>query len=63
MNRRDFITRTATGAVIPVILGGFSLTAFGKTNILNAVLNTALQTDRVFVLIQLNGGNDGLNMV
>lgn len=63
MNRREFLARTAAGAVVPVIMGGFSLTAFGKTNIFNAVLNNAALSDRVLVLIQLNGGNDGLNTV
>lgn len=30
---------------------------------LNKMLQAATQTDRVLVLIQLNGGNDGLNTV
>jgi uncharacterized protein (DUF1501 family) len=37
--------------------------AFGRSSFLEALASIAAATDRVLVLIQLNGGNDGLNMV
>ncbi len=49
--------------VLPAMFSGFTLTAYSRTRLMESLLNTAVQTDRVLVLIQLNGGNDGLNMV
>ena len=63
MNRRDFIVRTGAGAVLPALFSGFSLTAYSRTLLLQSLLDNAVLTDRVLVLVQLNGGNDGLNMV
>ncbi|KAA9333115.1 DUF1501 domain-containing protein [Hymenobacter busanensis] len=64
MKRRDFIQTTAAGAVLPMLLNGFPIAAYGDDNaVLAALTNAATQTDRVLVLVQLNGGNDGLNMV
>ena len=63
MKRRDFLKTTSTGAVIPAVIGGFSLKAFGEDSPLNTLLASATQTDHVLVIVQLNGGNDGLNMV
>jgi uncharacterized protein (DUF1501 family) len=58
MKRRSFIKRT-TAATIPVVLGGMKVAA------LNNPLFNALNVDddKVLVLIQLGGGNDGLNMI
>jgi uncharacterized protein (DUF1501 family) len=58
MKRRKFIQ--TTGLSLPVLLNGFSLRAMPKSSIFSAVSN---ETDRVLVLVQLNGGNDGLAMV
>jgi uncharacterized protein (DUF1501 family) len=63
MKRRDFIKRTAPATVLPFLLNGFTLRAYGRTPFLDALLNASQDTDRVFVLIQLSGGNDGLNTV
>lgn len=66
MKRRDFIKHIPLGlaaASIPFSVGGFSGRAFGKSPMLDALLNTQGDTDRVLVLINLQGGNDGLNMV
>lgn len=63
MKRRDFIRTTSTGAVIPAVIGGFSLKAFGEDSPLNTLLSSATETDHVLVIVQLSGGNDGLNMV
>ena len=63
MKRRDFLQTTAAASVLPVLMGGFPIGAYGYSPELAALTNATAQTDRVLVLIQLNGGNDGLNMV
>jgi uncharacterized protein (DUF1501 family) len=63
MKRRDFIKTTGTGAVLPAVINGFYLKAFGEESPLNTLLASATETDHVLVIVQLSGGNDGLNMV
>lgn len=65
MKRRDFIRNTVpAGALLPSLVGGFSFKAFGEhSNIVKSLMLPVTETDHVFVIIQLNGGNDGLNMV
>ncbi|HAY70963.1 MAG TPA: hypothetical protein DCX89_03665 [Saprospirales bacterium] len=61
MKRRTFIKNTATASVaLPVFLYGNKMTAFAQNTLFNGMDE---YSDRVLVLIQLNGGNDGLNMV
>ena len=63
MNRRNFITRTGLGAVsLPLVLQGIPLKAYDGPK-LQQLFNTTEESDRVLVLVQLNGGNDGLNTV
>ncbi|QHV94391.1 DUF1501 domain-containing protein [Spirosoma endbachense] len=63
MKRRDFIKNTAVGGVLlPQFLNGFSLKAIAQTSLMPASGHEQIN-DRVLVLIQLNGGNDGLNTV
>ena len=55
MKRRDFLKRTslASGALfVPSFLNGF-----------NSVLPNSINTNKRLVIIQLSGGNDGLNTV
>lgn len=65
MNRRNFLRNTVPAAVtLPALVNGFSFTAFGASETaLGGLLQQATDTDHVLVLIQLGGGNDGLNMV
>ena len=64
MNRRKFIsTALPAGAVLPSLVNGFSMKAFGSSPLFSALAAGSVETDHVLVLIQLNGGNDGLNMV
>ena len=66
MKRRQFLRNTLPAAVtLPGLLNGFSFSAFGSGpgDSLNALLQTAVSNDHILVLIQLQGGNDGLNMV
>lgn len=60
MKRRDFLTNIAI-ATLPTFLGGFPIKAFGANPILSTLAGANEETDHVLVLIQLNGGNDGLN--
>ncbi len=63
MKRRQFIKNTIPVAVLPSLIDGMSVKVFGESPIMSALLNTPVNTDRVLVIIQLNGGNDGLNTV
>jgi uncharacterized protein (DUF1501 family) len=65
MNRRKFLSNTVPATVaMPALLNGFSFTALNESNsALGWLFREATETDHVFVLIQLGGGNDGLNMV
>ncbi len=61
MNRRDFI-KNATRGGAGFALGGFMTRAYGRAEAIGPLAATALsETDRVLVIIRLNGGNDGLN--
>lgn len=61
MKRRSFIKHAAHSLAIPSFLSAFSGKSFGST--LDSLLHLANDTDRVLVLIYLEGGNDGLNTV
>ena len=62
MKRRDFFLKAAPIVTLPALINGFSFRAFAGSPMMQALSNSVL-TDHVLVLIQLNGGNDGLNMV
>jgi len=62
MKRRTFFKYTVPSLVVPALLGGFKLKAFAGSSLMQHV--TAGDTNgRVLVVIQLAGGNDGLNTV
>ncbi|MBK8658995.1 MAG: DUF1501 domain-containing protein [Bacteroidetes bacterium] len=63
MKRKQFIRDAGAGVLLPALLSGFSLRAFGASPLLEALAQSSVDTDHVLVLIQLNGGNDGLNTV
>jgi uncharacterized protein (DUF1501 family) len=63
MKRRSFLKRGLPVATIPFLLNGFSMKAFGKGSIFEKMLRSSTATDKVLVIIQLAGGNDGLNTV
>ena len=61
MNRRDFMKNASRGGA-GFALGGFMTRAYGRAEAVGPMAAAALsQTDRVLVIIRLNGGNDGLN--
>ena len=57
MKRRSFLKNT-TAFALPTLLGGMQVTASAAQR-MAALINE--ESDRVLVLIDLNGGNDGLN--
>jgi uncharacterized protein (DUF1501 family) len=57
MKRRNFIKNTMLGALTPTFLSNQSLWAMGNVD------QKLLENENVLVVIQLNGGNDGLNTV
>ena len=62
MKRKDFIKNSITGLVLPAFLNGISLKALAGTPFLHS-LRRYMNDDRVLVLVQLAGGNDGINTV
>lgn len=64
MKRREFFSQTLPAAItLPGLFKGFSVKAYTSSSPLIQSLLATTETDKVLVLIQLNGGNDGLNMV
>jgi uncharacterized protein (DUF1501 family) len=63
MKRRDFLKAAAPTALLPITLGGFPIRAFGRNPFFDALMPLGNCDDHILVLIQLNGGNDGLNTV
>lgn len=63
MKRRDFLKTTLPATVLPAVINGFSLSAFADDSPMHRLLANATETDHVLVIVQLSGGNDGLNMV
>ncbi|MBP7821800.1 MAG: DUF1501 domain-containing protein [Saprospiraceae bacterium] len=60
MKRRQFINRSAKALALPIILNNLPVRAFSKSL---AYENISEDNDKILVLIQMNGGNDGLNTV
>jgi uncharacterized protein (DUF1501 family) len=63
MKRRDFLYNSIPAVLAPTIVNGFAVKSATPSPMLEALMNMATETDHVLVIIQLNGGNDGLNMV
>ena len=64
MKRRDFLrTAVPAGVILPALINGFTFEAFGASPVMSALNTLADDNDHVLVLVQMTGGNDGLNMV
>lgn len=65
MKRKDFLQKAIpAGVMLPAMINGYSVKAFGADSpLVQALLQGVTQTDHVLVIIQLAGGNDGLNTV
>jgi len=62
MRRRGFLKKIPIAAGAPLMLNSLPLTTIAQSAPLHR-LAAASDNDRVLVLIQLHGGNDGLNSV
>src|SRR5450432_1120499 len=61
MKRRHFLRNMIpASAIFPSLVNGFTVKAFGATGFFETLAGAA-DNDHVFVMIQLAGGNDGLN--
>lgn len=64
MKRRSFLKQAIPLAtVLPTVLDGFTLKAFAGNALLDAMSLPPVDSDHVLVIVQLAGGNDGLNTV
>ncbi|MDX1906423.1 MAG: DUF1501 domain-containing protein [Bacteroidia bacterium] len=63
MKRRHFIQYTAAGVALPTLLNGFSLRALASSPLAGGLEAASADNDHVLVLIQMGGGNDGLNTI
>jgi len=60
MKRRDFLANLGKIAVAtPLMVSGIPMRAFGGTHHAKAL--NGMFDDRILILIQLRGGNDGIN--
>lgn len=57
MDRRNFIKNTASFITLPILLNGQAIQVMGA----NGVFGPEATNGKILVLIQLDGGNDGLN--
>ncbi len=63
MKRRTFLKRTAPLITLPLAMNGIRFNTFAQTKELSRLSFAGEENDRVLVIIQLEGGNDGLNTV
>jgi uncharacterized protein (DUF1501 family) len=62
MQRRDFF-KLSGGAGLAFLLNGLPVSTYAENPLLRLLARQTSINGRVLVLIQLNGGNDGLNMI
>ncbi len=60
MKRRSFIKNVAAGVALPSLLGGFGVRLHATAPLGRLMSALDADNDRALVLIQLDGGNDGL---
>src|SRR5215510_12297679 len=65
MKRRAFLKNSVpAAAILPAVVDGYSIKAFNSNSpLMQALMDPVIDTDHVLVIVQLSGGNDGLNMV
>ncbi len=63
MKRKEFLKKAIPAALLPFFVNGIDIKALASTPMLEAIKRASKKNGRVFVLIQLNGGNDGLNTI
>lgn len=62
MKRRSFLKKLPLAASIPFTLAGIPMKAMGE-NVLTRLIRAASENDKVLIILQLHGGNDGMNML
>ncbi|MFY0652349.1 MAG: DUF1501 domain-containing protein [Cyclobacteriaceae bacterium] len=62
MNRRKFLRHATHSLAIPSLVGSFSFSMAGSRS-MESFLRMASESNKVLVMIYLQGGNDGLNTV
>ena len=60
MKRRDFLKSSVPIASIPLYVGGMPVSVLAETSNMRKLTNAGCPTDRVLVLVFLDGGNDGI---
>ncbi|MEI6408119.1 MAG: DUF1501 domain-containing protein [Bacteroidota bacterium] len=63
MKRRNFLKIFSAAGVTPFVVNGFPMRPFANSNLARIMSSCDGVEDRVLVLIQLKGGNDGINTV
>ncbi len=63
MKRRSFLKFLPATGLTSIAVNGLAMRPFANARMANILANCDEVQDRVLVLIQLKGGNDGLNMV
>ncbi|MEQ8471207.1 MAG: DUF1501 domain-containing protein [Marinoscillum sp.] len=63
MKRRSFLRHVTHSVAVPGVLGSMGFRMPGGNGSLSRLLNLAADSDRVLVMIFLEGGNDGLNTI
>ena len=61
MERRNFI-RNSLAFLAPTMIGGNAIHILQDHPLLNTAMLATSTTDKVLVIIQLSGGNDGLSI-
>jgi uncharacterized protein (DUF1501 family) len=63
MKRRNFLKILPAAGVTPFVVNGFPMRPFANQTLARILSNCDGVSDRVLVLIQLKGGNDGINTI
>ncbi len=63
MKRRKFLKISGSGAAASFVVGGFPMQAIASPKMANFLLGCEGINERALILIQMKGGNDGLNML
>jgi uncharacterized protein (DUF1501 family) len=63
MKRRNFLKNISAGVAIPTLINGIGVRALASNPLASLTDSLTTDTDHVLVVIQLAGGNDGLNTV
>lgn len=62
MKRRDFL-KMSTMATLAYSINGNPIHAYGENHLLSMIAKTRGNNDNILVLVQMSGGNDGLNTI